>query len=170
MYYDDFDYEEPQSIPARALADSIRCCTSTYPHSSVPSWLDASTSEYKKLVQLHSKTDKNGKIDTATGKAEVFKMQRAFLAGDTDVLGTRWCGWCRYRCLLVNAGAKLGWPDLFEIYALPETRGVVGQEAWLRVAREASDVLVIEAVRIMEKRAMVARQEIDPQVQRRDAA
>jgi hypothetical protein len=149
--YED-EYETP-TLPSRTLSESIQRCTSIYQHLNVPGWLieeKGERSDFQKLI--HRKN----------GKAEMLKEQRAFLAGFDDQLGGHWCGLCFWRCRFVNAGVALAWPDLHTVYSLPETHGVVGRDAWLQLAREANDVLVISIVQTLVKGGAVSLPDIDP--------
>jgi hypothetical protein len=97
----------------------------------------------------------------AVGLQEAIRQRQAFLDGHRDVRGNYWCGGCYQHMLLINLGERLGFPDAHTLYALKETRQMIGYEAWLHLAREGGDVLVgmlVDGIR--SKYPQVMRQEM----------
>lgn len=125
--YDGYGYEEAEDMGTR-LSRSIRTCTATVKHLSVPSWLVPGTSDFKKLV-------------VRCGSPDVLARQEAFIAGFTDATGLHWCGQCLFRERCMSEGSRFGFPDMHALYPLPETREVCGHDGWLAVLKSCNTVL-----------------------------
>lgn len=95
----------------------------------IPSWLRPGTVEYIKLLKR-------------SGLDETRSRQREFLSGFTDRRGNWWCGLCYWRQRCMDAAEMLSYIDAHSLYAVPETRGVVGYVEWLALVGRSSDVLV----------------------------
>ncbi len=106
-------------------------------HCGVPEWLIPGTRAFKQLVRR-------------IGYAEAMLRWATFLHGWDDVRGNHWCGQCYWHMRLVDAGNRLGYSDLHDFYCDPETRLVVGYEAWLHFAAYAGSVLVQSAAQAVE--------------------
>jgi hypothetical protein len=97
----------------------------------------------------------------AVGLQEAIRQRQAFLDGHRDVRGNYWCGGCYQHMLFINLGERLGFPDAHMLYALIETRQMIGYEAWMHLAREGGDVLVGTLVDgIRSKYPLVMQQEL----------
>lgn len=100
------------------------CPTSKHPET--PRWYTSGWASFVKIV----------------GEEQANAQRNAFYAGFVDVHGVRWCGHCFFGQQLINVGAQLGYPDLYQFCHLAETKGKEGYEAWLYVASSGGPVLV----------------------------
>lgn len=103
------------------------------------------------------------------GLEEMCERRQVHLDGFRDRRGNWWCGHCFYRQRFMNVGERLEYPCLYDFYQVPETRDVVGYEAWLRLASTASAVLIEIAVRAI-KRRLASEASGSSRQSRRDAA
>lgn len=80
------------------------------------------------------------------------ERRAAHFAGFTDVKSNHWNGHSHFQQRLIDAGERLGYMNLHDIYAIPETRDVIGYEAWLDFARnDTLGTAVQDAVKLAER-------------------
>lgn len=125
-------------ITPEQLAESIRRCRYTHTRKEL-AW-----------VQLRAGTLAYIEYVLNTSMENVRAVQQAFVHGDVDVQGVRWCGLCHDRYRLMTLGKHCGYACLHDIYSVCG-REVIGYEAWLQVASECSIVRAGTAVWLGEK-------------------
>jgi hypothetical protein len=139
-------------ITTEQLHDSMKHCSYQHPEKELP-WffLRPGTREYIAVVKRNS-------------LAEMRMWQQAWLAGDHDARGNRWCGMCSQRYQMMNAGEACGYANAYSFYAEAETREVIGYDRWLDLAKHTSYVLAGMLAESVFKRRYEEHREISTEV------
>ena len=146
----------------RREAPDQRCATIDSLHQPIPLWLDPSANA------IYDKLSTPGQeprwrtwwqwYSESRGLAVAQAEREDWKQGITDNHGVWWCGNCYRSAAFMNTGDKLGYPDLFSIYAVNATRDTAGYESWLHIARTQS-MVALTALDIIEGRIRVVARE-----------
>lgn len=120
-------------------------CPTTH-HPEVPRWYTSGWAHFAKNV----------------GSENAFLQRSAFYAGFTDDESVWWCGHCFMAKEMINAGKQLGYPNLHDLYGIPETRDKEGYLAWMELACSGGPVLVQMVLRAAVAR-LKTQEQISPQ-------